>query len=357
MNVITFIIRVLKLLFMQGKYILSAFVVILLVCSPVAAGTNKIAAGAPVFIGESNLNIASATGDCHVIAWWPDEGNMTGPATKNLTIKRLNEANDLITHFNISPGVFGDYTGNWYCEDKAPKFVVLTVYEPQISLQVWDIDNDTDVSGQVLPYSANVTYRVVTNLNQALNYYNRTELTPADGFFTVTLTGPGGKQISNIYTGSVGGATTQILQFDNNPFITTSPYLGRNMHDWNHLARGATGDLIYPAGTYTFAVTQNLNHMQESYATSGIDLNGRTTASASVAFLPREALTATATPASVTEEVTPVSETSPVPESSAMTTVPTTEPVARKTTYSPLPGWIVVAGLVLAVFLVARKTR
>ena len=356
MNVITFIIRVLKLLFMQGKYILSAFVVILLVCSPVAASTNKIAAGAPVFIGESNLNIAAAIGDCHVIGWWPEGGDMTGPAAKNLTVKRLNEANDLITHFNVSPEVFGNYTGNWYCEDKEPKYLVLTVFEPRILLQVWDIDNGTDVSGQVVPYSTNVTYRVVTNLNQILNYYNRTELTPADGFFTVSLTNPSGRHISNIYTGSIGGAATQILSFDSNPFITTPVYLGKNVQDWNHLSRDTTGNLIYPAGTYTFTVTQDPDYMQESYAASGVnDQTGRTTASASITFLPKEAFTVTPVSTLPPEEVTTVSETIRPSESVPETSSPTNAPLASKTTYSPLPGWIMISGLVGAVFLFTRK--
>jgi hypothetical protein len=353
MNVITFIIMVLKLLFMQGKYILSAFVVILLVCMPVAAVTNKIATGAPVFIGESNLNIASAIGDCHVIAWWPDEGNMTGPAAKNLTVKRLNEANDLVTHFNISPQIFDGYTGNWYCEDKKPTFVVLTVVEPNLSIRAWDVDNNKDVTGQFVPVSTNVTYRVDTNLNQVLDYYNRTDLTPADGFFTIQLTGPYGKQISNIYTGSVGAASTQILTFDSNPFITTASYFGTHMGNWNHLSRDASGSFLYPAGTYTFTVTQNLNHMQESYASAGVsDLSGKTTSSANVAFLPQEIVTPTPTPQQ--GEVTTSSVTAQPSVTEPGSTVPTTAPVARTTTYSPLPEWSAVVSLLIALICVAR---
>ena len=356
MDVITFIIMVLKLLFMQGKYILFAFVVILLVCTPVAAVTNKIAAGAPVFIGESNLNIASAIGDCHVIAWWPDAGNMTGPAVKNITVKRLNEANDLVTHFNVSPQVFRGYPGNWYCEDKKPAFVVLTVVEPTLSIRAWDIDNNKDVTGQYVPVSTNVTYRIDTNLNQVLDYYNRTDLTPADGFFTVRLTGPFGKQISNIYTGSVGAASTQILSFDSNPFITTPTYFGTHMGDWNHLARDAGGSFLYPPGTYTFTVTQDLNYMQESYASAGIDFSGRTVSSANVAFLPQEIVTTVQTPPQGGEVTTPPVTAQPS-VTGPVSTAPTTAPVARPTTYSPLPVWSAAAGLLVALIWVARPGK
>jgi hypothetical protein len=203
MNVITFIIRVLKLLSMQGKYFICALIVIFLVCSPGAASTKKIAYGAPVFIGESDLDISSAIRDCKVIAWWPDETNMSGPAAKNITIQRVNDVILPINHFNISPSLFAGYTGNWYCEDKQPTFMVLNVVEPKLSIRVWDIDNDKDITGQAVPVTTNITYRIDTNLYQAMSYINRTEMNPADGIFTVKLTNPIGKQMSNIYTGSV----------------------------------------------------------------------------------------------------------------------------------------------------------
>jgi hypothetical protein len=357
MNVITFIIRVLKLLFMQRKYILSVLVIILMVCLPAAATTNKIAAGAPVFVGESNLVITSAIGDCHVIAWWADEGNMTGPAEKNLTVKKLNEGAGLATHFNVSPEVFEGYTGNWYCEDVKPTFVVLRVLEPTLSIQVWDIDNDRDVTGQSVPISTNVTYRIETNLNQAMGYYNRTDLTPLDGIFTIKLTDPSGQQISNFYTGSVGAKDTQILSLDSTPFITTSTYLGKKMELWNHLARDTSGGLLYPPGTYTFTVTQNLNNMKDTYAAAGTrNPVGRTTASAGVNFLPQESLAAVTTTAQP-EPVATITETAEPTKTPQKVTVPTTVPVTTKTTYAPLPAVIVVAGLICAGLISARRMR
>jgi hypothetical protein len=350
---------------MHGKYIFSALVVILLVCAPGAAITTKIAAGAPVYIGETNLNIASAIGECHIIAWWPDSSDLSGFAVRNITIKQLNEGTGLATRFNISPELFSNYTGNWYCEDKQPHFVVLTVMKPAITLRIWDIDSDQDVSGQSVPYSANITYRIDTNLNLAMDYYNRTDLTPADSFFTVKLTDPSGGQISNIYTDSVGKATTQILTFDSNPFITTPIYLGSNMNGWNHLSRDASGTLIYPPGTYTITVTQNLNNMRKAYMASGVtDLDGITSSSAQVTFLPRDPLSGTtaATPnpeeiATVTDTVQPV-ETSPadtVTGTVPMTSAPETIPVTGKATYSPLPVWAGIAGLLCAVILLRQN--
>lgn len=357
-NDIMFIIRIFKSTFMDGKLFFTVVLVLLLAASPVSAYTNKIPAGAPVFIGESDLDITPAIKDCHVIGWWPDEGNITGKALKNLTLKPLNDANGKVAHFNVSPDIFRGYTGNWYCEDKTPTFLVLNVLEPTISLKVWDLDQEKDVTGQSVPITANVTYRIDTNLNQVLSYSNRTDLNPSDGFYNIQLTNPSGKTISNIYTGSAGGSGTQILLFDTNPFITTPTYFGRNLgSSWNRLSRDASGGLIYSPGVYTFTLSQNLNHMQELYRSSGTtDLTGIATASASVQFLPQESLPTTVPSSQPTQMITP-SETLPPTEVVPVTTIPATEVIPeKKTTYSPLSFPIILGGLGIAgIFFAARK--
>jgi hypothetical protein len=358
MNVITFIIRVLKLLSMQGKYILCALIVIFLLCAPVAASTKKIVNGAPVFIGESDLDISSAISDCKVIAWWPDGTDMSGPAAKNITIKRVNDVILPVNHFNISPDLFGGYPGNWYCEDKMPSFVVLKVFDPEISIRVWDVDKNEDITGKAVPISTNITYRIDTNLHQALSYANRTDLNPADGFFTVTLTSPAGKEIKNFYTGNVGSSATQILSLDNNPFITTPTFYGKNLEAWNKLSRDTTGDYLYKPGTYTFTATQDLNGMKTSYASASPETReGRTTSSAGVIFVPLTSPTPSATllpsdnVSSTPETIIP---TATVPEQTVTQTVPAEVTTTIKVTYSPLPAWAVILGLCGAGFLVAR---
>ncbi|HET6581392.1 MAG TPA: hypothetical protein VFG36_05880, partial [Methanoregula sp.] len=59
-----FIIRVLKLLSMHGKYVVLALIILLLGSAPVVGSTAKIAAGAPVYLGESNLDISGALNGC-----------------------------------------------------------------------------------------------------------------------------------------------------------------------------------------------------------------------------------------------------------------------------------------------------
>jgi len=348
-----FIIRVLKLLFMQGKYILPVFVLILLVCSPVAASTSKIAAGAPVFIGETNLDITSAIGDCHVIAWWPDGVNTSAPPVINVTVKNLNEAIGVASHFNVSPAVFTGHTGAWYCQDKAPFQQILFVEEPRFTVRVWDLDSDKDISGQTVPLTTNVTYRIDTNLYQYTGYYNRTNLNPSDTIFTISMTDPLGKHVTNLYTGSAGVATTAINTFDSTPFITTPVYYGAKMNVWNRLSRDVQGTLLYSPGTYIITATQNLGNMQQAYADAGItNTDGITTGTTSVTFSPPPTLVPVVTTRTVTATIT---DTVQPQETQTIATVPTSQPVARKTPYQPLPSWIVVMATCLAGFFALKR--
>ena len=355
MNVIMFIIRVLKLLSMQGKYFVPAFIIILLCAAPVAGSTAKITAGSPVFIGESNLDISKALNGCHTIAWWQNGTNTSAPPEKSMTLYEINTVSETIYHYNISPEIFARYPGAWYCVDKKPQKVVFEVLEPQLDIKVWDMDLDQDVSGKSVPVSANIAYRVDSNLYQALKPLNRPDITPSDSFFTVSLTDSYGQRISNIFTGSAGNSQTVILPFDNQPFITESPFYWRNGKDWNRSARNAKGEPLYPAGTYTFTISQNLNHIQETYKSSGItDLEGKITQTKTITFVKE------ATPLATPVNTLPVLTTLPVIATGSSTTVPvtpvpTSSPIAKKTTYTPLPEWITLLGIVMAGLFIIRK--
>jgi len=350
-----FIIRVLKLLSMQGKYCIIALVVFLLCAAPVAGSTGKIAPGAPVFLGESNLDISRALNGCHTIAWWQNGTNASAPPEKSITLYEINTVSETIYHYNISPEIFARYPGAWYCVDKKPRNVVFEVLEPQLDIKVWDLDNNKDVSGKSVPVSTNITYRVDTNLYQALQPLNRPDSTPSDSFFTVELTDSYGQRISNIFTGSAGNSQTVILPFDKQPFITESPFYWKNGKDWNRSARNVRGEPLYPAMTYTFTIRQNLNHLQETYKSSGItDLDGKITRTKTITFVKE-------TPSPVIPVNTqPVFTTLPVVAAgsstiSPITTVPTSSPIAKKTTYTPLPEWITLLGIVMAGLFIIRK--
>jgi hypothetical protein len=356
-----FIIRVLKLLSMHGKFIVLAFILIFMCAAPVAGSTAKIAAGAPVFIGETNLDISKSLNGCHSIAWWQNGTNTSAPPEKNITLYEINTFSDIIYHYNISPNVFTGHTGTWYCTDKKPFKPILEVLEPQLDIMVWDLDHNQDVSGKSVPVSTNITYRVDTNLYHALKSLNRPDINPLDSFFTVTLTDSYGQNTSNIFTGSAGNPKTQILPFDKQPFITESPFYWKNGKDWDRSARNANGEPIYPSLTYTFTISQNLNHMAETYHANGItDIVGKITRAKTITFV--KDTTSPASPASPVTTVTaqPVMTTEPgiTLTSSGTDGVPhvtTVSPVAKKTTYSPLAEWITLLGVVMAGLVIIRK--
>ena len=357
MNVIMFIIRVLKLLSMQGKYVVLALIIMILGSAPVGGSTARIAAGAPVYLGERNLDISGALNGCHTIGWWQEGANTSAPPQKNITIYEINTVSDTIYHFNITPDIFTGYTGSWYCMDKKPREVVFEVFEPQIDIRVWDLDHNQDISGKSVPVSTNITYRVDTNLFPALLSQYRPSINPSDSFFTVSLFNPLGRTVSTIYTGNDGNPKTQILSFEKQPFITVSPYYWKNGKDWDRTARSRFGETLYPIGTYTFTINQDLNSMQESYnKTSLINFTGTMMKSASVTF------TRDAAPVVTQQDTQPVITTMPpgtpsLSQTGVATMVPISSPVPVKTTYTPLPAWIGLAGIIIAGLIVLGKNQ
>ena len=354
-----FIIRVLKLLSMQGKYVVLTLIIILTGAVPAGASTAKIAAGAPVYLGENDLDISSALNGCHTIGWWQEGEDSSAPPQKNLTIYPINTVSDKIYHFNITPDFFAG-TGSWYCMDKEPRELVFEVFEPQLDIKVWDLDHNQDISEASVPVSTNITYRVDTNLYPALLTLHRPSVNPSDSFFTVTLLNPQGREVGTIYSGNAGNPKTQILSFEKKPFTTVSPYNWKNGKDWDRSARSNVGETLYPLGTYTFTINQNLNSMRETYnASRPMNLTGIITGSASVTFIKDPAPdTPQVTPTIMTTPPENIPTPSPTPSQTAIfTSVPTSSPLPVKTTYAPLPGWIVVGAVAAAGLIVLEKKR
>jgi hypothetical protein len=163
--------------------------------------------------------------------------------------------------------------------------------------------------------------------------------------------------IGNLYTGSAGNKDTVILPFDNHPFFTTSPYYGKGGKDWDHTARNKYGEPIYPVGTYTFTVDQNLNTMKDTFGSlDSAVYAGKITQTATVTFVQVNTTITTpliTQPVMTTLPVTTVT-ISPTTETTAL---PTSSPAAVKTTYSPLPEWIALLGIVVAGLFVIPKKR
>jgi len=361
MNVIIFIISVLKLLFMHGKLFFILFAVIVVVTAPVAGSLTKIAAGAPVYIGEQNLNIAAGLQGCRAIEWYEPGADLTGPAQKNVVIIKTLEDSNIAFSYTIDPSIYTGFEGNWYCAGWRPLRPVFEVRKPNLKVRFWDLDKDEDITGKTVPQTANITFRIDTNLDKALQYKYRPEMTPLDSFYTLSLMDPSNKVLSTVYTGSTGKAGTRGIIVEKNPLITTSPYFWKDGSSWDRTSRDAQGDAMYRPGAYSVMIKQNLNNMEAMYSSLYPDERaGLLESSASVTFIRPES---TAAPTTVATEKTPVQivvtatpeASESTPASSETTAEGTTVPV--KTTYAPLPSWIVAAALGLAYACAARNRQ
>lgn len=347
MNVIIFIIRVLKLLLMNYRLIFCVLMFLMgIFAVPVSAGLAKIGAGAPVYIGEMGLDISTALNGCNQISWWPSGNDTSSPTGKVIEIAQNRFS------FNISPDLFSGYEGTWYCSDKKPVYKAFTVEKPQFSLKIWDVDLDKDVSGQSVPRSTRVTYRIDTNLDQAFNKFYRPQVNPLDQLFDVRLKGPNGAGISNIFTGSAGVPGTEILSFTSKPDVRASPYIWRDGKVWNHTARRGDGTPLYPLGTYTFTATQNLNNMKNYYG----DLVGVTTSGPVTITFIADTPSSSVTPSilvTIPEPTLPVTTIATIAPTKAVTTV-TKIPTW---TSAPLPEWVtfMALGIGCIAFALHRK--
>jgi len=361
MNVIIFIIRVLKLLFMHGKYFFIIFAVIMVLATPVAGSLTKVAAGAPVYIGEQNLNIAAGLQGCRFIEWYEPGADTTGPAQKNVTIIKTLEDSDIAFSYTIKPEIYSGYEGNWYCAGKRPLRPVFEVRRPNITIRFWDLDKDEDITGTTVPLTANITYRIDTNLDAALQLKYRPEMTSLDSFYTLSLKDPSGKPFSSVYTGNSGKTDTKGILIEKNPIISVSPYYWKDGSAWNRMSRNAQGEFTYPPGTYSVEIKQNLNGLEALYADLYADERiGLLQSSASVTFVKPES-TAVQTPSETattpSAAATTKSAGTPAPTltDSATTASPTTVPA--KTTYSPQPIWVVLGALGIALLCAARQRK
>jgi hypothetical protein len=285
-----------------------------------------------------------------VIAWWPEGADRSGDPSKTVTL-----SGD-VKSFYIDPAIFTGYTGTWYTHDTKPDVPAFVLYNPQIDLSVWNVDTNTDITGQSVPMSTNITYRITTNLYMALNYTERPNYNPSDSFFSVTLTSPSGANIPQIYTGDLGASTTQIIKFDSAPAIKSSPYTWINGPAWDRNAKSTDGSNAYQTGTYTFVVTQNLNQMSGSY--SGAAAFGTVTSGDKTVTFTTD--TPATTPTIVPSLTAPAGATNTTTQKMTLTQQATAQPtatvIAKKTTYSPLPAETALIGLgIAALALVAKR--
>jgi hypothetical protein len=95
--------------------------------------------------------------------------------------------------------------------------------------------------------------------------------------------------------------------------------------------------------------------MLETYRSSGItDLDGKITKTKTITFI--EGTPSPATTDNTQLLLTTIPVTTTIPSTNALiTTVPAPSPIAKKTTYTPLPVWISLTGIIVAGLFIIRK--
>jgi len=309
---------------MKYRSVIFIILLVAILMAPASASLSKIDAESPVFIGETGIDISSALNGCRQIAWWPAGNTTDTPPGKIVDI-----TGDMF-NYTLSPAVFSEYEGWWYSYDKKPIFKVFEVLKPKFDLKVWDLDHDADITGLSVPVSTRITYRIDTNLYVVFNKYQRPDLNNLDSFIEVSLTGPTGKAITTIYTGSGGNPSTLILAMDTKPQVTSSPYYWKNGGEWNHSSKKADGTILYPLGTYTFTASQNLNNMRSMYNATDPEI---TTGPKTVTFIADIPTTSAPSPTQTEPSSTAI------PQQTAVKTITTTPARPTGTTATVKPTW------------------
>jgi PGF-CTERM protein len=315
---------------------------VLLAVLPVSAYTansSLIYPGATVFIGESGLNIDIAMGDslnqiAPAIAWFPSTAVLTSTTPEKI----ITMAGGNNRSFYVNPSDFGTRTGNWYCwtnpgPDKslASAGLAFIVADPQIELKIWDIDQNTDVTGKSVPTGTALTFRIETNTYSMVAPQQRSRILQPnwddsaggnntfygisgysgdkttqtkEGFVNIEVKTDQGNILNALYnastddrevaipltglfvnsqpwywgnfsnsTGAQRGATTQGPANSGLYFYNWSLY-------WNTSALDAIGQKFYPAGTYTVTAKMDLNAIKDNYKNAGADYAGKTVSEA-----------------------------------------------------------------------------
>ena len=229
---------------------------------------TSINQSASVFIGEQGLNITAAQNAFDhqltgfypaTIGWWASAANVA-TSTPQTTVPLT--AN---TSFMISYSAFGGYTGPWYVLNTTTGFgdvndgALFNVKDPQISADVWDLDQGTQggiaVTGASIIQGDNLTIKIGTNMDTAIDQptlrsQNLNPSVDTTGWADIKVKTDSGNTLSALLNQS-GNATSITAQSINAPAWYWSNggaanHADATFHSWNTGAIGANGQFAYP---------------------------------------------------------------------------------------------------------------
>ena len=284
---------------------------VLVAAMPVSAAyanvNTSINQGATVFIGEQGLDLTQAqltfanAGSSFwpsSIGWWASSANPASSAP-TATIPLPDGVNRSLT---ISYAAFGSYYGPWYVIGangyaNTTTGAFINVKDPQLSVDIWDYSQSQaaggiSVSGKSVVQGDFLGFKVGTNMDTAIN----TPLRLANR--TPGSSGANTREWADIKVKTEQGNTfTKLIQINGTPIningqvIDAPSWLwGGNVANglggnWSTSANDATGQIAYPAGTYTVTVESKLNGMFDNYQNGGAAYTGKTVSDAKTVTL------------------------------------------------------------------------
>jgi len=234
----------------------------------------NINAGATVFIGEQGLNVAGALpAGVTKIGWWASAADITTTAPSQTYDFGSNTAS-----FQVGDNFVG-YTGNWYAivgGFAGP--LVFNVQDPSLSVNVWDFNQNNDVTSKAVPQGELLGFKLSTNMYSALDpalrfpvYNSAGSGANTDGYINIRVKDESGATFTSVLNNT--GALISLSALN----ITSSPVtIGSATNAWNTGALTTNGQQAYTIGTYSVYAESKLNNMKNNYKNGGVDYTTKT---------------------------------------------------------------------------------
>ena len=248
-----------------------------------------ISPGATVYIGEQQLNflpIASNLAGDDSIGWWASAAPLrtTSPSqTYNLTTLNLGS-------LYVSPAAFGNYPGNWYGVVNGHwdgGSAVFTAADPTLVVDAFDTTTNTVATSGSVIQGDNLTFRINTNLQTALDPTTRAQDNVAGaatiGNIDIKVHSATGNTYTSLFTGGANLATAAITKQNVTAPLWFWVPLAEQFRPTALLSTSGTpvqlmqaASLPIRAGVYTIVAQSRLNGMYDNYLNGGATYTGKT---------------------------------------------------------------------------------
>lgn len=231
---------------------------------PASADLKKVSQGGPVLLGEEGLNVTAAVGSANYLGWWSGT-DYTTPPTRQIDLSGYVKNNFNIDDSPTSPFLGTEGKGAWWRLNASgeinPTQQAFTVFAPQATLKIKNLDHGTDVTGSTVLIGDILDFE----LNPSTLHYIflRGEAAGQDFICKIVVRSPGGVTYSKLITPTSERDLTY-LDVNSNPWYWSSGNGTASDIDqgWDTDAVDPITDLlVYSAGEYQVTIECNQNNL------------------------------------------------------------------------------------------------